>query len=96
MKKNSVKKRDLVKILSGKCPDFATEDVDDIVNLVFEAITDALRDRRRVEIRGFGNISVRRQKSREFINPKTGKLTRCPANYRIVFKAGKNLIDIEQ
>ncbi len=96
MKKNSIKKKDLAKILSSKCPDFAAEDVEEIVSLVFESITDALRERRRVEIRGFGNFSVKPQKAREFINPKTGKLTKCPSNYRIVFKAGKKMIQVER
>ena len=96
MKNKSLKKKDLVRILSQKCPDFTTEDVEEIVNLVFEALTDALRNRRRIEIRGFGNFSIKQQKSREFINPKTGKFTKCPANYRIVFKAGKKMVEVER
>ncbi len=92
MKKNSIKKKDLIDTLASRNPDFAREDIDDVVNLVFEAMTDALTSKRRIEIRGFGNFSVHEQKEREFINPKTGNPTSCPSGLRVVFRAGKKLV----
>ncbi len=96
MSKDSIKKKDLVKHLHELNPDLFREDVEEIVNLIFEAMTQALAEGRRIEIRGFGNFTVSPQKEREFINPKTGKLTRCEPNLRIVFKAGKNLVEIKK
>ncbi len=96
MKRQSLKKKDIVKILSDRNRDFSKEDIEEIVDLIFNAMTEALKQERRIEIRGFGNFSVRIQKKREFINPKTGKLTTCDQSRRVVFRAGKNLIQIQE
>ncbi len=96
MKKDSLKRKDIAKILAERNPDFPREDIEEMVTLIFQAMTDALARGCRIEIRGFGNFSVHTQKGREFINPKTGKPTRCEQSRRIVFRAGKNLVDVEQ
>ncbi len=94
MNRGSLKKKDLIRKLQYQNPELFREDVEEIVNLVFDAMTNALAEGRRIEVRGFGNFSVTPQKAREFVNPKTGKLTKCEPGKRVVFRAGKNLVKV--
>ncbi len=84
-------KADIANRLKELHPEFTKQDLLDMVELVFETMAQALEDERRVEIRGFGSFCLHHQKERCFINPKTGKETRCPAGHRIVFRPGKRL-----
>ncbi len=88
-------KKDLVEQLSKIHPEYLKRDLDTVVTTVFNTMTDALRSGRRIEIRGFGSMSLHKQKGRDFVNPKTGKFTKCPPNYRIVFKPGRELKTLE-
>lgn len=67
------------------------KDLETVVDVVFDTMISALKEKRRIEIRGIGNFSLHSQKGRKFVNPKTGRLTTCPASYRVVFKTGKDL-----
>jgi nucleoid DNA-binding protein len=87
----TVLKRNLVLRLQESFPEHLKKDLEIAVDLVFDAMTSALFDKGRIEIRGFGSFWVKRQKGREFTNPKTGVFTRCPPNERIVFRPGKDL-----
>ncbi len=84
-------KRDLVVRLEQRFPQHFKKDLEAVVDLIFDVMTSALEEGRRIEIRGFGSFSIHVQKGREFVNPKTGSLTICPSSHRIVFKAGKDL-----
>jgi integration host factor subunit beta len=87
----SILKGDLVVQLQQGFSQHLKKDLETIVDVVFDAMISALKEKRRIEIRGIGSLSLHRQKGREFVNPKTGLLTVCPSSYRIVFKAGKDL-----
>ena len=65
-----------------------------IVNTVFASITDALRDDDKIELRGFGSFRVRRRRSRQGRNPKTGDRVEVPAKRIPYFKPGKELKDL--
>lgn len=67
------------------------KDLETVVDVAFDAMISALKEKRRIEIRGIGSFSLHSQKRREFVNPKTGLLTVCPSSYRVVFKTGKDL-----
>jgi nucleoid DNA-binding protein len=82
-------KGDLVARLKGHFPEILKKDLNDVADTVFDCISEALKDGRRVEIRGFGSLSIHQQKGRSFINPRNNSLTNCPANRRIVFKPSK-------
>ena len=47
----------------------------EIVNLVFDGFTDALKNGGRIEIRGFGSFVVREYGAYKGRNPKTGEST---------------------
>jgi len=61
------------------------------VSVMFETITEALMQRDRVEIRGFGSFSTRLRQPRAAHNPQTGKWTTTEEKYAIYFRAGDHL-----
>ena len=62
-----------------------------VVNLVFDAMSAALRKGEKVEIRGFGSFTIRERGPREARNPKSGEVVRIPAKRTPFFKTGKEL-----
>ena len=84
-------KADLLRMLRADFPEYTSSDLKDVVDLVFEQMSNELCRCRRIEIRGFGSFAVHRQKERQFVNPRNGRITCCPERYRIVFRPGKNL-----
>ena len=68
-------------------------DSERIVSTVFDEITKALIAGNRVELRGFGVLSVRERKERQGRNPKTGAKVSVNAKRVPFFKAGKSIND---
>jgi integration host factor subunit beta len=66
-------------------------DVERIVATVFDEITSALADGRRVELRGFGAFSTRGREARTGRNPRTGTAVAVDAKRVPYFKPGKEL-----
>jgi len=67
------------------------KDVERIVCIIFEKITDALERGDRVELRGFGVFSNKQRDARIGRNPKTGKPVQIDAKTFPFFKVGKEL-----
>lgn len=65
-----------------------------IVNTVFAQIVEALRHDDKIELRGFGSFRVRRRRSRQGRNPKTGDRVDVPSKRIPYFKPGKELKDL--
>lgn len=63
------------------------------VDAVFEAITDALKNRDDVRLIGFGTFSVAHRAASEGRNPRTGEKITIKATNQPKFKAGKGLKD---
>lgn len=68
-------------------------DAERIVSTVFNEITKALVSGNRVELRGFGVLSVRTRKPRVARNPKTGESVSVALKKVPFFKAGKSIND---
>ncbi len=62
-----------------------------VVNIVFDAMCEALKQGEKVEIRGFGSFTIREREAREARNPKSGEIVRIPAKKTPFFKTGKEL-----
>ena len=62
-----------------------------VVNIVFDAMCEALKKGEKVEIRGFGSFTIREREAREARNPKSGEVVRIPAKKTPFFKTGKEL-----
>ena len=86
-------KSELIERITQLNPHLYHRDVEKIVSTIFEEITAALSTGNRVELRGFGAISVRRRGARTGRNPRTGETIKVAASMNPAFKAGKALKD---
>jgi len=65
--------------------------VQEVVQRVFDGITETLVREGRVELRNFGVFVVRQRKPREARNPRTGEKVKVPARLVVTFKPGRGL-----
>ncbi len=85
-------KSELIEAVSNKI-DVPKNRAEDIVNAVFDAMTDALLEDRRIEVRGFGSFSIRKYRARKGRNPRTGTEVHVDKKKSVHFKVGKELRD---
>ena len=83
-------KCDLVEALSAS-EDLTRTKAEEVVNLVFDEMTNALVARDRVELRGLGSFKVKSYGKYTGRNPKTGKKITVKAKKSPFFKCGKEL-----
>jgi len=81
-------KSDLVWRIWHENPHLHQEEVETIVQAIFDEITATLARGDRVELRGFGTFSVKFRDARTGRNPKTGMLVQIPKRAFPHFKAG--------
>lgn len=86
-------KSELVQKLAEENPNLFHRDIEKIVSVVFQEISDSLARGERVELRGFGAFSVKRRPPRVGRNPRSGEPVRIEAKAAPFFKAGKELRD---
>ena len=84
-------KSELVQQIGDKFPHLFQRDVENIVNAIFEEITQALARGDRVELRGFGAFSVRQRGARRGRNPRTGQQVDVAEKCVPFFKTGKEM-----
>ena len=60
----------------------------EIIQRVFDGITEALVQEGRIEFRNFGVFEVKKRKPRTARNPKTGEKVKVPARLVVTFKPG--------
>ncbi len=86
-------KRDLVNLVSQNADGHLKKDISQTIDIIIDAITNALAEDRRVEIRGFGSLCVRMRKSRSTKNPRTSKIMHIPARKTVHFTMSKSIKD---
>ena len=84
-------KSELVQAIADKNPHLYQRDVENIVNAIFDEVTDALSRGDRVELRGFGAFSVKNRPPRNGRNPRTGVTVHVEEKWVPFFKTGKEL-----
>ena len=84
-------KSELIAILASRYPQLAARDTDIAVKTVLDAMTQALVNGQRIEIRGFGSFSLSQCSPRVGRNPKSGEKVMVPGKQVPHFKAGKEL-----
>ena len=62
-----------------------------VVNVVFDSMSDSLAKGDRVEIRGFGSFKVKSYNSYQGRNPKTGEIIKVREKKLPYFKVGKEM-----
>jgi integration host factor subunit beta len=66
---------------------------EEIVNILFDSMSDTLVKGGRIEIRGFGSFVVKDYKAYQGRNPKTGQVIEVRPKKLPFFKVGKDLRD---
>lgn len=84
-------KSELIAILASRYPQLAARDTDIAVKTVLDAMTQALANGQRIEIRGFGSFSLSERAPRIGRNPKSGEKVQVPGKQVPHFKPGKEL-----
>lgn len=64
---------------------------EEIVDLVFDTITDCMKKGEEVSIAGFGIFLVKQRAARQARNPRTGEMVSVPAMKAPKFRPGKGL-----
>jgi nucleoid DNA-binding protein len=72
-------------------PYFLKGDIAQSVDVLIDKMIEALEQGNRVEIRGFGSLSIRERKGKSVPNPKTGKIMNIPARKSLHFTMSKSL-----
>jgi integration host factor subunit beta len=83
-------KSEMIEVLAAK-RDISFKKAEEIVNTVFEAMTNALLDGDRIEIRGFGSFVINEYDAYTGRNPKTGEAIAVKPKKLPFFKVGKEL-----
>ena len=91
LEREDMTKSELIAELGAANPHLHIKDVETIVATIFDEITAALADGKRVELRGFGAFTVRRRNARTGRNPRTGQAVPVSEKAVPFFKAGKEL-----
>ena len=81
-------KSELIAKLAEENPHLTQRDIERVVSVILERMIEALEQGGRVELRGFGALSVRSRAGR---NPRTGESVSVRAKHVPFFKSGKEL-----
>ena len=84
-------KSELIEILAARHNQLAPKDAELAVKTMLDAMSAALAEGDRIEIRGFGSFGLNFRPPRTGRNPKTGEKVLVPKKYVPHFKAGKEL-----
>ena len=84
-------KSELIARLAEENPHLTQKDVERVVGVILDRMTESLEQGGRVELRGFGAFSVRSRPARNGRNPRTGEPVSVKAKHVPFFKSGKEL-----
>lgn len=87
-------KSELISKIAARNPNLLQRDVEHIVEIIIESITQALVHGDRVEFRGFGVFSVHIRPARMAKNPRTGEDIHIGERWSPHFKAGRELLSM--
>ena len=83
---------EIIKQLKKKNPELNKADLENIINIVFNDIEVALKEGKKVELRGFGSFFIKKIKEKYSArNPKTGEIIYVPEKNKVRFRASKKL-----
>ena len=86
-------KSGLVEIVAEKGK-MTRKKAEDVVNLIFDSMADAMKGGDRIEIRGFGSFVVKDYESYTGRNPRTGESIQVKPKKLPFFKVGKELREL--
>ena len=83
-------KSDLARVLAEK-NNISVKEAKTVVDEVFEIMSEFLAKGKRIDIRGFGSLSIRHYEAYTGRNPRTGELADVKERRKPFFKTGKNI-----
>lgn len=87
-------KKELIKRVHERIEDYPAKDVSYAIHIIFDAMTRALKRGERIELRGFGNFTIRHRRPLLGRNPRTADIVHVPGRKIPFFKLGKELKDM--
>ena len=87
-------KSELIRKIAARYPGMFLKDVQNVVDTIFDEISEALVEQRRVELRGFGSFTVRKRDARTARNPRTNEVVKLDERMSPYFRAGKELNEL--
>ena len=84
-------KSDILKKLGLKHQNLSESDIEQIFNIFIKKTVSALKDDKKVELRGFGTLKKKVNKAKQVRNPKTNEKLYKKENFKLHFKIGKIL-----
>src|SRR5918912_2400405 len=91
MTKADLVERVTAQIAQTAGPMISKKDCARVVDAFLDAIKDALKERKNIEVRGFGTFKIRQRRTRMARNPRTGTPVEVSARLVPVFKPSKEL-----
>lgn len=85
-------KGDLITIVAEEA-DISYNQATEVLNTLLDAVSDSLKEGKKVSIHGFGVFSIFHRKSRMGRNPKTEEAIVVPEKNLVKFKAGTDLLN---
>lgn len=82
---------ELVQLIAKDNPELSAKEIEKIVSIFFDEISERLAQGGRVELRGFGAFSTRGRDARVGRNPRTGETVSVKAKRVPYFKPGKEM-----
>ena len=82
----------LIRYLKSKNPNLNKSELEAVVDVFCNSLSNALLENKNIELRDFGTFFVKRIKEKYSArNPKTGELIYVPAKNKVRFKSSKRL-----
>ena len=82
---------ELIELIASQQSQLSTKDVELAVKLMIDHMAETLSSGERIEIRGFGSLSLHYREPRQGRNPKTGDSVELEGKHVPHFKPGKEL-----
>jgi integration host factor subunit beta len=91
MENSFMVKSDLIARISEIYPFMSSKNIGRLISIVIDEMISALKDGRRIELRGFGAFSIRQRNEMLGRNPRTGEKVIVKAKRVTFFRIGKHL-----
>lgn len=88
-----MRKSDLILSIQNKNPHLSKEQIHEIIDIVFNEITNGLKSNKRIEIRGFGAFSLRERNVQQSFPSKDNPSMTFTKKNTVYFRMGKEFFE---
>jgi integration host factor subunit beta len=83
----------LIEKVTERVDGLTKKQVETIIDTIFEGMKDAIAQKEKIEVRGFGNFRLKQRNAKAARNPRTGEKLQVPPKNALHFKIGKPFHD---